>query len=330
MQPTPRACDLAVPISDALRLIRGTLRPDEFDPATADQVFTIAMNDYSAFVLLPLLLARLSIEAPHVDVRVRGTFGRDEAVELLDSGEASLAIGFPVEVSARILTRSLLQEDFSCVARPGHPAFADGASVEDFAAASHLLVSREGDRASLVDRELANLGLERRVALSLPQFLVAPFVIAETDLVATVASRVARRFAASGLSRLPAIDRTGEDAQDLTLHNCINLRLPTRDSLLPWELRKGRRELQVRVEGQLTFNSVYQMMDAALGGFGLAYVPKDLAEVHVRAGRLNWVLEDWFPTFVGHHVYYPGRRKSSRAVELVVDALKSGYQRRAQ
>ncbi|MGF6876293.1 LysR family transcriptional regulator [Paraburkholderia sp. MM5477-R1] len=118
--------------------------------------------------------------------------------------------------------------------------------------------------------------------------------------------------------------------QDLTLHNCINLRLPTRDSLLPWELRKGRRELQVRVEGQLTFNSVYQMMDAALGGFGLAYVPKDLAEVHVRAGRLNWVLEDWFPTFVGHHVYYPSRRKSSRAVELVVDALKSGYQRRAQ
>lgn len=117
---------------------------------------------------------------------------------------------------------------------------------------------------------------------------------------------------------------------DLTLHNCINLRLPTRDSLLPWELRKGRRELQVRVEGQLTFNNVYQMLDAALAGFGLAYVPKDLVEVHVQAGRLCWVLEDWFPTFVGHHVYYPSRRKSSRAVELVVDALKSGYNRREQ
>ncbi|MBB5415818.1 DNA-binding transcriptional LysR family regulator [Paraburkholderia sp. JPY171] len=89
---------------------------------------------------------------------------------------------------------------------------------------------------------------------------------------------------------------------DLTLHNCINLRLPTRDSLLPWELCKGRRELQVRVEGQLTFNNVYQMIDAALGGFGLAYVPKDLADAHVKAGRLSWVLADWFPTFVGHHV----------------------------
>ncbi|SAK54370.1 LysR family transcriptional regulator [Caballeronia hypogeia] len=118
--------------------------------------------------------------------------------------------------------------------------------------------------------------------------------------------------------------------QDLTLHNCINLRLPTRDSLLAWELRKGRRELQVRVEGQLTFNNVYQMVDAALGGFGLAYVPKDVVEVHVHAGRLNWVLEDWFPTFTGHHVYYASGRKSSRAVELVVDALKAGYQRQAQ
>jgi DNA-binding transcriptional LysR family regulator len=115
--------------------------------------------------------------------------------------------------------------------------------------------------------------------------------------------------------------------QDLTQHNCINLRLPTRNALLSWELSKGRRELQVRVEGQLTFNNVYQMVDAALAGFGLAYVPKDLVAHHVEAGRLGWVLEDWFPTFVGHHVYYPSRRKSSRAVELVVDALRAGYQR---
>jgi len=113
--------------------------------------------------------------------------------------------------------------------------------------------------------------------------------------------------------------------QDLTQHNCINLRLPTMNSLLAWELSKGRRELQVRVEGQLTFNNVYQMVEAALAGFGLAYVPKKLVEPHVDAGRLAWVLEDWFPTFVGHHVYYPSRHKSSRAVELVVDALKAGF-----
>lgn len=86
----------------------------------------------------------------------------------------------------------------------------------------------------------------------------------------------------------------------------------------------------MRVEGQLTFNNVYQMVEAALAGFGLAYVPKDLVEPYVDDGRLAWVLEEWFPTFVGHYAYYPSRRKPSRAVELVVDALKSGYRRRAQ
>lgn len=199
MQPTPRADDLAGSVSDALRLVRGALQSDRFDPATADRAFTIAMTDYAAFVLLPPLLARLSVEAPRIDVRVSGMFGRNEAIERLDSGEANLAIGFPVEASARILMRPLFQEGFACVARRGHPAFADGASLEAFAAAPHLLVSPEGDRSGLVDHKLAALGLERRVVLSLPQFVVAPFVIAETDLIATLASRVARRFAATGI-----------------------------------------------------------------------------------------------------------------------------------
>jgi DNA-binding transcriptional LysR family regulator len=110
--------------------------------------------------------------------------------------------------------------------------------------------------------------------------------------------------------------------QDLTHHNCINLRLPTRDALLPWELSKGHRELHVRVDGQLVFNNTYQMVDAALAGFGLAYVPKELVEGQVEAGRLNWVLEDWYPTFTGFHVYYSSRRQPSRAVALVIAALK--------
>ncbi|QCB43254.1 LysR family transcriptional regulator [Sphingomonas sp. PAMC26645] len=199
MQPTPHADDLAGPISAALRLMRSVLQGDGFDPATVDHVVTIAMTDYAAFVLLPRLLARLSVAAPGLDVRVRGIFGKDEVVDLLDSGEANMAISVPVDASARILTRVLLQEGFACIARPGHPAFAVGAGVEAFAAASHLLVSPEGDRIGLVDHKLAVLGLERRVVLSLPQFLVAPFVIAETDLVATLASRVAGRFAAANL-----------------------------------------------------------------------------------------------------------------------------------
>jgi DNA-binding transcriptional LysR family regulator len=113
--------------------------------------------------------------------------------------------------------------------------------------------------------------------------------------------------------------------QDLTRHSCINLRLPTRESLMSWSLRKGNREVQVRVDGQLVFNSTYQMLDAAVEGFGLAYLPKDLTEEHVRAGRLVWMLESWFPTYVGYHLYYASRRQTSTAVSLVIEALKQSY-----
>jgi len=111
--------------------------------------------------------------------------------------------------------------------------------------------------------------------------------------------------------------------QDLTTHNCINLRLPTRDSLMTWELSKGNERMDVKVNGQLVFNNSYQMLDAALKGFGLAYLPKALVEAHVQAGRLCWVLEDWFPTFTGHHAYYATRRQSSLAVRLVIAALRA-------
>ena len=146
MQPTPRAHDLAGPVADALRIVRGALQVEGFDPGTADHTFTIAMTDYAAFVLLPPLLTRLSTEAPRVDLRVRGMFGRDEAVALLDGGEADLAVGVSTDVSARILARPLFREGFACVARCGHPAFAGGVSLGAFVAAPHLLVSPEGDR----------------------------------------------------------------------------------------------------------------------------------------------------------------------------------------
>lgn len=110
--------------------------------------------------------------------------------------------------------------------------------------------------------------------------------------------------------------------QDLTRHNCINLRLPTHESLMPWELRNGTRELQVRVAGQLILNSSYQMLDAALEGLGLAWLPQELVQPHVDAGRLAWVLPDWFPTYSGHHLYYTSRRPASRAVALVIGALR--------
>jgi DNA-binding transcriptional LysR family regulator len=110
--------------------------------------------------------------------------------------------------------------------------------------------------------------------------------------------------------------------QDLTEHNCINLRLPVHGGLYPWEFEKGGRELRVRVEGQLILNASGQMLSAALAGAGVAYMPEQMVETHISEGRLKRVLEDWCEPYAGYHLYYPSRRQSSPAFKLLVDALR--------
>lgn len=122
----------------------------------------------------------------------------------------------------------------------------------------------------------------------------------------------------SYFARHPAPDKP----QDLTSHDCINVRLPTHGGLLPWDFKKGTRELVVRVEGQLTLNGFPQVVDAALAGMGLAFVLEDVVHTYLAEGRLIRVLEDWCELFAGYHLYYPSRRQSSPAFALVVDALR--------
>src|SRR5580700_8906609 len=110
--------------------------------------------------------------------------------------------------------------------------------------------------------------------------------------------------------------------QDLIGHDCINLRLPTLGGLYAWEFEKGARALKVRVEGRLVFNGTLQMLNAALAGFGLAYVPEDAAQPYLAKGRLKRVLDDWCAPYSGYHLYYPSRRQSSAAFALLVDALR--------
>ncbi|MGO6941418.1 LysR family transcriptional regulator [Rhizobium leguminosarum] len=110
--------------------------------------------------------------------------------------------------------------------------------------------------------------------------------------------------------------------QDLTDHNCINLRLPTYGSVYAWEFEKDGRELRVRVEGQLVFNNIALRLNAVLAGLGLACMPENLVEAHLADGRLVRVLEDWCLPFSGYHLYYPSRRHTSPAFALLVDALR--------
>lgn len=115
---------------------------------------------------------------------------------------------------------------------------------------------------------------------------------------------------------------TPKTPQDLTNHNCINIHLPTLGGPWPWEFEKNGRELKVRVEGQAAFNSVYQVLKAAVGGLGLAYVPETLAQPYLAKGQLKRVLEDWCPVWAGFHLYYPSRRQASPAFALLVEALR--------
>lgn len=110
--------------------------------------------------------------------------------------------------------------------------------------------------------------------------------------------------------------------QDLTSHNCANLRLSTHGGIFAWEFAKKGQVVKVQVPGQMIFNTSPQLLTAALGGFGLAYAPEDVVRRYIEEGRLIPVLEDWSPIFPGYHLYYPSRRQALPAFRLVLNALR--------
>ncbi len=130
------------------------------------------------------------------------------------------------------------------------------------------------------------------------------------------------RMAAVGAPSYFARHPRPKKPQDLTAHDCINLRLPTYGGLYAWEFEKGGRELKVRVEGQLVFNNIALRLNAALAGLGLAYLPEDTVQACIEDRRLIRVLGDWCPSFSGYHLYYPSRRQHSPAFAVLVDALR--------
>ncbi|KGB99038.1 LysR family transcriptional regulator [Burkholderia cepacia] len=110
--------------------------------------------------------------------------------------------------------------------------------------------------------------------------------------------------------------------QQLTTHQCINLRLPTSQAIYAWEFRKGKRDFNVRVDGQLTFNNIVPAVDAAIDGMGLLYAPRDFVQRYLDNGQLLEALSVWCPTFHGYHLYYPSRRHLSPAFSAFVEAFR--------
>lgn len=194
MQPTRKALELSVPLRQALVQIQTALSPQVFEPKTAKRAFKLATNDFAASILLPSLGARISKDAPLVDLRV---VAADDtlAMKLLDEDAIDLAIAPFEQVELQFQRQHLLSPvGFLCVMRKGHPLAGKQLTLEDFVATPQLLISRTGDASGFVDKILASMGLQRRVAFTVPSFLLAPIVISQTDYIGVLPRRLVEIF----------------------------------------------------------------------------------------------------------------------------------------
>jgi DNA-binding transcriptional LysR family regulator len=202
---TPRAEALAPALARALDQVREALRGEPgFDPTTARRTVRIAASDYAELLLLPALLDRVARLAPGVDLWAVPL--RDDPVPDLAAGDVDVSIGvwrsraFP----SGFYERRLFDDRFRVVVRGAHPAAQQRLTLARYLALPHLLIAPRGTAGSYVDDALAALGHTRRVAAAVPHFLVAPHVVAATDLVVTLASRIAAVLAEPfGLLSLP-------------------------------------------------------------------------------------------------------------------------------
>ncbi len=196
MVPTPRAEQLAPPIRRALDEVGRALRaPAAFDPRTARQRIHIGTSDYNELILLPGVVRRLEREAPGIDLRLVPFV--DDPAAPLGSGELDLVVAplRPRDEAAGLFAKKLLDETFVCVVRRGHPLADKKLTLARYASAAHALVSPRGKEGSFADDALAEVGLTRRVAVTVPHFLVAPHLVATSDLMLTLPARVATALA---------------------------------------------------------------------------------------------------------------------------------------
>jgi DNA-binding transcriptional LysR family regulator len=195
MLPTPRAQELIQPVRRALGEIERALADRaSFDPRSSRRPFSLATVDFGSLLVVPPLYALLHREAPGCDLLVRAL--RMEHIERqLADGEIDVAIGVLYDEDHQgVVRQKLYDERFVCVVRKDHPTVRDRLTLEEFVALDHALIAPRGRGNGFVDRALEKHGLARRVAVAVPHFLAAPILVAQSDLVLTVAERIARAF----------------------------------------------------------------------------------------------------------------------------------------
>jgi DNA-binding transcriptional LysR family regulator len=191
-----RAESLKPMLAEAIRLMRCALiAPAPFEPKTATRAFSIGAGDYAQFVLLPPLMKLLAREAPGLDIWAKEPISGD-LHQRLASGDMDLAVIAQFSnTDEKLRSRVLFDEHFVCLLRKDHPQVKKTLSLEQFVTLPHAFIAPRGTRGGVVDDALKSINKERRVALAVPHFLVAPYMIAESDLIITLASRIAKSFA---------------------------------------------------------------------------------------------------------------------------------------
>lgn len=194
MVPTERAAALGPEVRALLERIDALTQPaGPFDPRALRRTFALAGADFMEMLLLPPLVRRLAVEAPGVDLASRPIGADPESA--LEAGALDVAVGVFARPSPRLVARKLFEERFVCMLRRGHPALKGGLTLERYAALPHVLISPRGTGGGIVDDALAARGLTRRIAVRTATFLAAPLLVADTDCVVTLPSRVAAEMA---------------------------------------------------------------------------------------------------------------------------------------
>lgn len=192
MQPTPYAEQLVEPISRACDLISGALQVDSgFDPlSTTRKTFTLYMNEIGEIVCLPRILQRLQTVAPGIGIKV-SRIPEKGAQEAMASGEVDLAFGVFSNLKAGFFQQRLYTDRFVCIARADHPSIGTSLSLQEFLDGAHVAVASTGTgHDTMLEQILLARDLQRKVALTVPHFLVLPVVVAQTNAIATVPYRM--------------------------------------------------------------------------------------------------------------------------------------------
>lgn len=199
LQPTQRARDLAEPVTLALRQIEAAfIEKPHFDALNSSITFSIGMSDHPSITLLPKCVGALSIYAPKVKLKVVNFSDRDDAVAMLDAGKIDVAVGvLPIPAERRIRTKEIFKDQFVTVISRDNPASRNQLTLKRFLELSHILVSPEGDEYGIVDKQLAQLGKQRKIVMTLPHMFAAANVVAGTNYISTILEGVARASANS-------------------------------------------------------------------------------------------------------------------------------------